>query len=136
MSRFVPQGDMGVRRGDVVLRQAIAILYLSDSSAWAIHNGSGATVLLANSTGSAMRLGVDVLETVHEALETHGQRVMSNHHCNYRSPPENGVAGAYNGSRSGFQSSSSRSADPHMLIVIVHRHVSRGQVVNYCRLCG
>lgn len=71
MSRFVPQRDMSVADLMSCSAQAIAILHLCDNAAWAIQNGSGATDVLADSIGAAMRLAADLLEPVHEALESH-----------------------------------------------------------------
>lgn len=71
MSRSIPKRD--ITADQVVSRcsRAIAILHLCDSAAWAIQNGSGPTNLLADSVGTAMRLAVDLLEPVQEALEFH-----------------------------------------------------------------
>lgn len=71
MSRLIPHRDMSTEDLLSCSYQAIAILHLCDSAAWAIQNGSGAPDLLAGSIGTAMRLAVDLLEPVHDALEIH-----------------------------------------------------------------
>lgn len=70
MSRLIPHRDMSTEDLLSCSYQAIAILHLCDSAAWAIQNGSGAPDL-AGSICTAMRLAVDLLEPVHDALESH-----------------------------------------------------------------
>lgn len=70
MSRFIPHTEMSADELIQCSYQARAIISLCESAAWAIQNG-GAVDLLADSIGSALRLTLDLLEPVHDALERH-----------------------------------------------------------------
>ncbi len=70
MSRFIPHTDMSADELTQCSYQTRAILSLCESAAWAIQNG-GAVDLLADSIGSGLRLAIELLEPVHDALERH-----------------------------------------------------------------
>ena len=70
MSRFIPHSDM---TADELLQcsyQAVAILRLCECASWAMQNGGNVTDL-ADSSGSGLRLAIDLLGPVHDALEQH-----------------------------------------------------------------
>lgn len=69
MSRFVPRSEMTPDEIVQCSYQARALLHLCDSAAWAIDNHSGPVDVLADSIGSAVRLALELLEPVHDALE-------------------------------------------------------------------
>lgn len=70
MSRFIPHGDMSADQLMQCSYQARAIISLCESAAWAIQNGGDAEKL-ADSMGSALRLALEALDPVHDALESH-----------------------------------------------------------------
>jgi hypothetical protein len=71
MSRFVHQRDMSADEMIQCSYQARAILHLIDIAAWSIENNIGAVDVLAGSIGTASRLALELLEPVHDALESH-----------------------------------------------------------------
>lgn len=70
MSRFIPHTDMSADELIQCSYQARAIITLCENAAWAIENG-GAVHQLADSIGSGLRLAIELLEPVHDALESH-----------------------------------------------------------------
>ena len=70
MSRFIPHTDMSADELIQCSYQARAIISLCESAAWSTQNG-GAADVLADSIGSALRLTLELLEPVHDALEIH-----------------------------------------------------------------
>lgn len=71
MSRIIPHGDMTSDELIQCSYQARAILHLVDIAAWSIQNDSGAVDVLADSIGSATRLALELLDPVHDAIESH-----------------------------------------------------------------
>jgi hypothetical protein len=71
MSRFIPQTDMIADEIIQCSYQARALVNLCESAAWNIQNGGGRPEDLSDSIGSALRLVMELLEPVHDALETH-----------------------------------------------------------------
>lgn len=71
MSRLLSQADMNTDQLVRCSSDARALLYMIDHAAWAIQNNSGPVDVLADSIGASARLALELLEPVHDALETH-----------------------------------------------------------------
>ena len=76
MSRFIPHTDMSADELIQCSYQALAVLSLCESAAWAIEGGSSAQSRaeidqIADSIGSGLRLAIELLGPVHDALECH-----------------------------------------------------------------
>jgi hypothetical protein len=70
MSRLIPHTDMSTDELMQCSYQARAIVALCESAAWAIDNG-GAADVLSDAIGAGLRLTLELLEPVHDALESH-----------------------------------------------------------------
>lgn len=71
MSRFVDHRDMTAADIMACSCEAMAIIHLCEAAAWAIQNGGGNTLGLADAIGSGLHLAQTLLESVHEALASH-----------------------------------------------------------------
>lgn len=71
MSRFIPHTDMSADEIMQCSYQARALVRLCESAAWNIQNGGGRPEILSDSIGAGLRLVMELLEPVHDALESH-----------------------------------------------------------------
>jgi hypothetical protein len=71
MSRFVDHRDMTAADIMACSCEALAIIHLCETAAWAIQNGGGNTLALADAIGSGLKMAYALLEPVHEALASH-----------------------------------------------------------------
>mgnify|MGYP007032580878 CR=1 FL=1 len=72
MTRFIPHTDMTAEQIVQCSCDARAILHIVDHAAWAIQNNDGPSDVLADSIGVAVRLALELLKPVHDALEARG----------------------------------------------------------------
>lgn len=70
MSRMIPHADMSAEQIVACSYNIISILHLIDHAAWSIQNNTGPVDVLADSIGSAARLALELMEPVHDALES------------------------------------------------------------------
>ncbi|MER9403685.1 hypothetical protein NKI36_06435 [Mesorhizobium caraganae] len=73
MTRLVDHRDTSAAEILDCSCEALAIIHLCESAAWAIQNGGNA-LGLADAIGSGLRLAYALLEPVHEALSSHDGR--------------------------------------------------------------